>query len=65
MRTAAASLALLCLAACLVLPAMFFYDVLARGSFESAFLAVSVGWFVFASLWASRSKGAAEDVLSS
>lgn len=65
MKTAAAALALLCLATCLTVPVLFFYGVLARGVFEGVFLAASAGWFLGASLWAARSEGAAEEVLSS
>lgn len=65
MRTAAAVFALLCLAACLVMPVLFFYGLVARGAFEVVFLGASVGWFLGAAFWASRLEGAAEDVLSS
>jgi hypothetical protein len=65
MRTAAAALALLCLAACLLTPVLFFSGALARGAFEGVFLAASVGWFVGAAFWASRMEGTAGEVLSS
>lgn len=64
MKIAAAALALISLAACLVTAVLFFSGALARPAFEGAFLAASVGWFVGASLWASRATGTTEEVLS-
>jgi hypothetical protein len=41
-------LALLCLAVCLGAPVLYFLGHATEGSFKTAFLIASIGWFVFA-----------------
>lgn len=56
MRLILILLGLLFLAACLVLPAMYFLGEITDAEFKSLFLWVSLGWFVCASLGGIRAK---------
>ena len=47
---------LLCLAACLVLPSLYFLGEISDAEFKSRFLWVSLGWFVCASFGGFRAK---------
>jgi hypothetical protein len=48
------ALALVSLAGCLAAPILHFLGKLSSDSYKLVFLAASVGWFVFATLWARR-----------
>lgn len=48
--------ALACLAACLVLPVLYFQGEITNGQFKKSFVWASIGWFVFASLGGFRRK---------
>jgi hypothetical protein len=47
-------LALATLAACLVLPILYFQGSLDNPTFKQYFMVASVAWFVFAIPWAAR-----------
>jgi hypothetical protein len=49
-------LSLTCLAVCLGSPVLYFLGRLPGREFRLDFFIASVGWFVFASLWARRVK---------
>ncbi|HSA94979.1 MAG TPA: hypothetical protein VLJ16_02930 [Acidobacteriota bacterium] len=44
----AGALALLCLVVCLAAPVLYFVGRVTQGSYKTAFLAASIGYFVFA-----------------
>jgi hypothetical protein len=48
------ALSLLSLAACLAAPVMHFLGKISADSYRVVFLAASVGWFIFATLWTRR-----------
>jgi hypothetical protein len=48
------ALSLISLAGCLAVPVLHFLGKLSSDSYKLVFLAASVGWFVFATLWARR-----------
>ncbi len=48
------ALSLVSLAACLAAPVMHFLGKLSSEGYKLVFLAASIGWFVFATLWARR-----------
>lgn len=54
LRTGSGLIALLSLAACLAAPVMHFQGTLDAGGYQRIFLVASLGWFVFATIWASR-----------
>lgn len=56
MRLILILLGLACLAACLVLPSLFFLGEITDTQFKSSFLWVSLGWFVCASFGGFRAK---------
>jgi hypothetical protein len=62
MKSASATLAVVSIGTCLVLPVLFFLGHLARPAFETGFLIATVGWFVGAVVWVSRSD--ADDLLA-
>lgn len=51
-----AALAIISLIFCLVSPLLHFFGRFTMGTYKWAFLLSSLGWFVFASLWASKRK---------
>jgi hypothetical protein len=55
-RRVFAVLALLGLALCLAFPILRFLGRISEAGFRSGLLAASLGWFVFASLWAVKPK---------
>ena len=56
MRLILILLGLACLAACLVLPSLYFLGEITGGQYKSLLLWVSAGWFVCASLGGFRAK---------
>jgi len=46
-------LSLLSLLICLISPFLYFFGRIEEGDYKWIFLLSSVGWFVFATLWAS------------
>jgi len=48
------ALSIISLAACLAAPVLHFLGKLSSESYKLVFLAASIGWFVFATLWARR-----------
>ncbi len=55
-KTLLAILSLASLAVCLAAPILYFLGRLPARDFRLAFLIASVGWFVFATLWAKARK---------
>jgi hypothetical protein len=47
--------AVLCLAGCLAVPVLYFMGSFDAVTYKGLLLAVSLGWFVFATAWAARS----------
>lgn len=43
---------------CLATPSLFFLGKMSEQGYKSLFLAASVSWFIFATLWASATKRA-------
>lgn len=60
MKTVAATIALLSLAVCLIVPVLFFAGQMERSAFEGVFLAGSLAWFVSATIWIVRAENAEE-----
>lgn len=56
MRLILKLLGLACLAACLVLPSLYFLGEIIEAEFKTLFLWVSLGWFVCASFGGFRAK---------
>lgn len=56
MRVILILLGLACLAACVVLPSLYFLGEITDEEFKSIFLWVSLGWFVCASFGGFRAK---------
>jgi len=50
------TLAIASLALCLIFPILHFLGRIEADRFKSGFLFASVAWFVFATLWATRTK---------
>ena len=48
--------AILCLAACLSAPVLYFLGVFSEPRFKLVLVIASVGWFVFATLWSGARK---------
>jgi hypothetical protein len=57
MRYLAGIVSIACLAGCLVAPMMYFQGVLGEPAFKWVTALASMGWFVFATLWATRGSG--------
>ena len=58
MRTAFLAIALAALAACLTLPVLFFHRSIDEAEFRQWLAVASLFWFVFATLFATRSRAA-------
>jgi len=56
MRLILILLGLACLAACLVVPSLYFLGEITDAEFKTVFLWVSIGWFVCATLGGFRAK---------
>jgi cephalosporin-C deacetylase-like acetyl esterase len=46
--------AVLCLAGCLAVPVLYFIGLFDAVTYKRVLLALSIGWFVFATAWATR-----------
>jgi hypothetical protein len=55
-RHVPAVLALASLALCVIIPVLYFLGRIYRGAFERALLFASLAWFIFATLWALKSR---------
>jgi len=51
-----APLAIICILLCLVSPLLHFFGKISMETYKWIFLFSSLGWFVFATLWASKRK---------
>lgn len=51
-KSVLAAFSLISLAVCLAAPALHFYGKLTADDYKLIFLIASIGWFVFATLWA-------------